>query len=335
MFERIYEILVSFLGESKMGYYDRGTTQYQFNSPWKTEENGGIPDGKYNLEVSFSIFKYHEWTMDYGGDLSKLIRMWGGDSLLAEYRNAISELKELNLLKLNPDTGETVEIEKGIVKLPKTFRKIDISKTRNERLISYLNSRKIDQELIDFYNIGVTGWNGEVSKYRNRVIVPSYDSFGELNYWSGRDYTGKSMSKYWNSDADVNAPKKSEIVFNESKIQFDADIILVEGTFDSIYHPNAVALLGKVITPEFAVYNKLMEKANANVVICLDADTDISDTKKIYKLLNHGRLRNRIYYIRLDKYKDFGEIYENEGKKGILSTLESRKQFHEIELLIN
>ena len=318
-----------------MGYYDRNTTQYQFNSPWQTDENGGIPDGKYNLEVSFSLLKYHEWTCNYGGDLSKLIKMWGGDTLLSEYRDAVTEIREFGLNTLGSSFEKFFEAEKKNVLLPKTFRKIDISKTRNQQLLNYLESRKIDQELIDYYNIGVTGWNGEVNKYRNRVIVPSYDLTGELNYWSGRDYTGKAFSKYWNSDKDVNAPKKSEIVFNESKIQFDADIVLVEGTFDSIYYHNAVALLGKVVTPDFAIYNKLFEKANSTITICLDADTEISDTKKIYKILNYGRLRNKIYYVRLDKYKDFGEIYENEGKQGIIETLDHRKQFHEIELLIS
>ena len=46
--QRIYNILVSIMGESKQGSYDRGTTQYQFNCPYCADEKGGI-DNKYNL----------------------------------------------------------------------------------------------------------------------------------------------------------------------------------------------------------------------------------------------------------------------------------------------
>ena len=92
--QRIYNILVSFLGESKQGGFFKDTMQYQFNSPWSSEENFGIPDNKYNLEVSLSLGKYHEWVTDYGGNISKLIRKFGTREQLQDYYNIIKELKE-------------------------------------------------------------------------------------------------------------------------------------------------------------------------------------------------------------------------------------------------
>ena len=53
MFRRQYNILASFLGESKQGGYQNGVEQYQFCCPSCAEDNGGKPDGKYNLEVNF------------------------------------------------------------------------------------------------------------------------------------------------------------------------------------------------------------------------------------------------------------------------------------------
>ena len=50
MFSRIYNILASFLGESKQGFFDNGTSQYQWDCPECAEENGGVPDGKKNME---------------------------------------------------------------------------------------------------------------------------------------------------------------------------------------------------------------------------------------------------------------------------------------------
>ena len=86
---RVYDILRLILGESKQGDFNVNETQYQFNSPWITEENGGIPDGKYNLEISLSLGKYHDWSTENGGNISRLIKKWGTTELLKEYFNII------------------------------------------------------------------------------------------------------------------------------------------------------------------------------------------------------------------------------------------------------
>ena len=96
--------------------------------------------------------------------------------------------------------------------------------------------------------------------------------------------------KYKNCDAD-----KKEIVFQESKIDTDADIILVEGAIDCIYGPNTISMLGKTLTKDSELYRFLYQKANGRIIICLDNDTQIEETKKIYNLLNFGRLKDRGY----------------------------------------
>lgn len=334
--QRIYNILVSLFGESKQGGYDKGFTQYQFNSPWAMEENDGVPDYKYNLEVSFSLGKFHEWKTDNGGNLSTLIKRWGGKSLLSEYYSIVKDLKESQYFNLDlfKDDGTFVFDDIQYVKLPKTFTKIDLNILKKKKLREYLNKRKITQDIIDFYNIGYTTWDEEEWQMKDRIIVPSYDSFGDLNYWVGRDFTdNKKKIKYKNCNAD-----RKKIIFKEDKIQWDADIILVEGIFDGIYYHNAIPLMGKVLTKDSELYKSLYEKANANITICLDSDTKIEETKRIYMLLDRGRLKNRIKYVRLGTdrlpYKDFGEAYEADGKIGIINIMRSTKKFSEIDLLI-
>ena len=223
-----------------------------------------------------------------------------------------------------------VQDDGNILTLPKTYTKIDLNTLKNKKLKEYLNKRKITQDIIDRYQIGYTQWDNEESSLRNRIIVPSFDSNGVLNYWVGRDFTGYDKRiKYKNCTAD-----KKEIVYQEGLLNYNADIILVEGVFDALYLPNSTALLGKFWIKNSELYRKLYTQANANIIICLDGDTTIDETKRIYKLLNSGRLRGKIKYITLDKYKDFGEIYENEGKSGIINTIRSAKQFSELELLI-
>ena len=331
--QRIYNILTNILGESKQGGYEKTVYQYQFNCPHCADEKGGI-DNKYNLEVSFALGKYHCWSCNSAGSLSKLIKNKGGKHLVDEYFRVINDIKEnkyydLNLFKDNGDI-----FEETYLKLPKTFRKIEISKCKDKALLAYLDKRRITQDIIDFYNIGKTTWDEEDWTWRNRLVIPSYNSIGDLNYFIGRIYKDNDKrNKYKNCDAD-----KNQIVLHEDKIQWDADIYLVEGAIDCIYYPNTISLMGKHLNQKMEVYNKLYDKANANIIICLDGDTTLNEVKRIYRVLDRGRLRGRIKYILLDTdeipYKDFGEIYEAEGKSGIIRTMKTAKQFSEIEMLI-
>lgn len=380
--QRVYNILASIMGESKQGGFDKSCSQYQFNCPWCAEENGR-PDGKYNLEVSFSLGKFHCWSCGHAGPISRLIRQKGGKSLFDEYTAIIKDIKESGYYDLEMFSDNADISEERYLRLPKTFEKIDISKCRDKELKAYLEKRRITQELIDYYNIGRTTWDEEDWTWRNRIVFPSYNSIGELNYYIGRTYRSKDKrNKYKNCDAD-----KNKIVLHEDKIQWDADIYLVEGAIDCIYYPNSISLMGKTLSRTTELYNKLKEKANANIIICLDGDTTIDEVKRIYRTLDRGRLHGKIKYIRLGEglngryvkyedpqidgetvkvnlnfeeidnlsineghnaqyviykgvkftyegYKDFGEIYESEGKMGIIRAMQTAKQFEEIELLV-
>lgn len=332
MFRKIYDILTVVLGESKQGGYVSGCMQYQWNCPNCAAEKGGV-DGKYNLETSFVLGKFHCWACDTKGNLSYLIGKYGNSTLLKEYQEEIKAINESKLYDLSSfmDTmNGNVQNDGKVLKLPKTYTKIDISTLKNKKLKAYLEKRKITQDIIDKFNIGYTQWDGEDYSMRNRIVVPSYDNKGFLNYWVSRDFTGyEKRIKYKNCDAD-----KKEIVFQESLINYNADIVLVEGTIDAIYYPNSISMLGKFLLKDSELFRSLYNKANANIIICLDGDTTIEETKRIYNMLNIGRLRGKIKYITLDEYKDFGEIYENKGKKGLIDAVKSAKQFSEIDLLM-
>lgn len=336
-FERIEYILASFLGQPKNG---TDSPQQQYNCPCCAQENGGVPDGKYNLEVNLLLGKYQCWKCSdsHGtkGNLGSLIRKYGGITLYKEYKSEINAIIKAKLYNLEEHSElAKVAIEKPLLKLPKTFKKIDLSKYCKQSVREYLEKRNIDQSIIDKFNIGYTEWEEEDKSMSYRLIIPSYDEFGNLNYYVGRDFLPAKESekfrrtKYKNADGN-----KKEIIFQESLIDFDADIILVEGAIDCIYGPNTISMLGKALDKESYLYKSLREKANGRIIICLDSDTLISETKKIYSLLNYGRLKDKIWYIRMDEYKDFGEAYENEGKKGIIDLIKQSKQFSDFELVI-
>jgi len=350
---KIKNILNEFLGQPKRD--DDDNPQLQYNCPCCTEQNDGIPDGKYNLEVNFQIQRFHCWkcgdTDNMKGKISYLIKRYGNSTLYKSYVDEIESIRRTSLYDFNLYSGITMDVVDEVqLKLPKTYKKLNLQ-TAPKRVVEYCKKRRIDQNIIDKFNIGYTSWDNEESAWRNRLIIPSYNSFGELNYFVGRDYMPPKKHiikkeseektpdlnifntyerpKYKNCDAD-----KKEVVFQESKIDTDADIILVEGAIDCIYGPNTISMLGKVLTKDSELYRFLYNKANARIIICLDNDTKIEETKKIYNLLNFGRLKDKIYYIHLNIYKDFGELYEQFGKNGIITALKSAEQFEEIDLMI-
>lgn len=332
--KRIQELLISFLGEPKHEAGEDG--QLQFNCPRCADLKGHNEYGKFNLECNIVKQVYQCWSCcntdsEMKGPLIKLIAKYGGKELVKEYKQIINEIIESKYydIELFKNVNNGFIDEESIV-LPKTFTKINLSTLKNKRLKDYLEKRKITQDIIDNYNLGYTTYNEEKPSMRSRLIIPSYNDIGELNYWVGRDFTGfDKRMKYWNSNTN-----KQKILYQESHINWYGDIILVEGAIDALYYNgNVIGLLGKSLSKDSETYRKIYEKARGKIIICLDGDTDIVETKKLYNLLNAGRLRGKIWYIRMNKYKDFGELYENEGKEGIINVVKNKKQFSEIELL--
>ena len=334
---RIYGILSSFLGESKQGGYIDGVTQYQFNCPYCANEKGYV-DGKMNLEVSLEILKFHCWADSIAGSLSKLIKRWGGRDVLKEYYEIVKDLKASKLYEFAETKIE--EKPEQQIQLPKSFKKINLKTCTDKKLKAYLKKRHIDQWTINKFNIGVTAWNEEEKSWANRIIVPSYDDFGNLNFFVGRDFLEPQKKKtdiegvstphstfvrpkYKNCDAD-----KKEIVFQEKLIDWDSDLTLVEGAIDCIYGSNAVSMLGKSLTQDNALFSAIVERAKAKVILCLDNDTKESESLKICRLLDSTKLSGRIYYILMDKYKDFGEAFEKDGIAGIAYCLRSAIKYN-------
>lgn len=340
---RLEEILIDVLGEPKNRLYGDIEGQRIFCCPRCAEENGGVPDGKFNLEIClskyfnrggvFQCWKCSSVDDSMKGSVFKLLKRYGTNSQYQEYVSIVKNLHKAKLYNIEDYSGisENIVVREPIV-LPKTFKKINLGGYCKQDVRDYLNKRKIDQEIVDKFNIGYTEWEENDKPMSYRIIIPSYGEFGDLNFYVGRSYSDyKGVSKYKNAKVD-----KKEIVFQESLIDWDADILLVEGVFDALVSPNAIALLGKTLNNNFELYSKLFACAKANITICLDGDTNIAETKTIYKLLNQRNLKEKIWYINLcedSKYKDFSEIFEKEGRKGIINVYKKRKKFSEIELI--
>ena len=201
------------------------------------------------------------------------------------------------------------------------------NKKNNYKALDYLLKRGITWDIINKYKIGYTKYDENFKQLSSRIIIPSFNKFGELNYWTGRDFTNlPKRQKYYNPIIE-----RKNLIFNEEYVEWDADITLVEGPFDHIVVPNSIPLLGKVLKTDFKLYQYIITKANANVNIWLDSDA-FEDIKKIYQLLNHDRLYGKIKFIPTPEGEDPSSVFQKFGKKGVIECLKNAKQIEEIYL---
>ena len=248
-------------------------------------------DGKGNLEINFHQHVYKCWacaeTHNTYGHLGKLIDKYGSK-------------KDKKVYKLiRPDEFEKKEKVYKPMELPKEYKKFEeihpLHIPRKEAY-NYLKKRGITDDIINKYNIGLCV-EGE---YAGRIIVPSYNKKGELNFFVSRSWNTRSRLKYKNPEA-----AKDFLIFNESLIDWKKDIYLVEGVFDSFFLDNSICLLGKYINDN--LWEKLYTKAKKDIIVCLDGDA-YTDAKKLFDKLNGGALYNRVKLVKLPKDKDVCDL---------------------------
>lgn len=286
--EVLVDLLRDVLGEEKQHYDSKG--QISFDCPVCAAEKGVEGDGKGNLEINYFRGVYKCWacaeTHGTQGVLGKLFDKYG-----------TKKQKQVWDLLKPEEEGEKVK-PKVYLRLPEGYTKFKDSNIRfipHREAINYLYSRGITDEMIENYDIGYT----VQGDYAYRIIVPSYNEEGYLNYFVSRAWVPKKM-KYKNPSV-----PKEEIIFNESRIDWTKDIYLCEGVFDAFFLPNPIPMLGKFLSNN--LFTKLYDKAEGDIHICLDGDA-WSDALKLYHNLNGGKLYNRIKILKLPKDKDVCDL---------------------------
>lgn len=330
-FQRMYSILIAFLGEAKGGF-DGEHTQLQFGCPHCAERHGDKELQKYNLECNFFVF--HCWKCasededEMHGSVFKLIKLYGNEQLYKDYKECVASLRDSKLYNLDFANNFKVDLSQiDEVKLPKGFRPFKEDRYYPLQAMEYIQKRGITWDIIHEYNLGFTTYTEDDKIASNRIIIPSYNKFGELNYWTGRDFTDNpKRQRYFNPKTE-----RKSLIFNEEKIQWDADINIVEGPFDHLVVPNSIPLLGKALDKNYKLYWELLTKANANINIFLDGDA-YDTVIETYKALNHGRLYNKIRYVPIRKENDPSLLFQLGGNRAILEHLKNTQQIKEVYL---
>ena len=226
MEERLLELLESVLGKSKKTSGDNYAFYSQFVDHYK-------PKLEINIRINSKADNpWHCWISDERGKTIK--------SLFKKLRVSKQSWDDYNSIfnKLNRYSSEyDVSGVVEQVQLPKEFHPLyeSSNSTKRKHALHYLLNRGFRVEDIVKYNIGYC----EEGEYRDKVIIPSYDERGKLNFFVGRSFY-QTQYKHKN-------PKVSkDIIGFDLLVNWDTPIILCEGVFDAIaIRRNAIPLFGK------------------------------------------------------------------------------------------
>lgn len=178
-------------------------------------------------------------------------------------RPGSSELREYNDGRsTKPVLGSSKEEEIPLcTTLPPGFKPLCLNDSLDARpYLTYLTGRGVSERSVALYRMGYVT-SGLLS---GRVIVPSFDAVGSVNFWSARTI--------WGDTPTYRLPYASkDVVSNEHMVDWTEPVYLVEGVFDEVaIGPQAISLYGKFMQPTLA--QRLVTRRPPIVYVCLDND---------------------------------------------------------------
>lgn len=128
--------------------------------------------------------------------------------------------------------------------------------------MAYLHDRNVNMDDIIRYNIGYC--DGGI--YNKRILIPSFDKTGNINFFSARTFNSVNNYKYMLS------PWPKNIIGFELFINWDLPISLVEGTFDAIaVRNNVIPLFGTTLTFDLKLALVTNKVKKINIILDNDA----------------------------------------------------------------
>ena len=283
--EEKLKLLKKALGRS----YSNGT-EYLFSCP-KCEHH------KLKLSVNIEKDVFKCWVCDYSGNKIKhLFRSYA----YSHYGEWCSLTGIVDISKYEDLFTERVA-EKEEIRLPEHFKTLTgpYSKLK-KRPLDYLKSRGFSEKDILRWKIGYCDYG----PFAKRIIIPSFNKEGELDYFIARSYSEDSY-KYKNPQA------SKDVVFNDLNINWNDDIMLVEGVFDAVKSPNAIPLLGSTLREGSKLFQKI-SVLRPRVYLALDRDAKEKELFIAQKLKRHDI---EVFCLDIGPFNDVGEMSKEEIKK--------------------
>jgi len=291
---KLLQLLESILGKGK----STSGNNIAFFSPFQSHY-------KPKLEIDINTTSagenaWHCWISDKKGrSIASLFKQLNLPKERFEQLNRIIESSKYRNTNTDSKPVQTIQLPAEYIPL---WKKKSTPDYRNA--IHYLAKRGVTIFDILKYRIGYC----ESGEYSGKIIIPSYDAAGQLNYFVSRAFYKADTQKHKN-------PKISkDIIGFEMFINWSQPIILCEGSFDAIaVKRNAIPLFGKIIQP--ALQKKIIEERVRDIYICLDADALKNALNIAERFMGEGL---NVYFVELQDqdaselgFKQITEIIEN------------------------
>lgn len=287
----LLNLLENILGKSK----PRSNNNRAFKCP-----NGCHPT-KLKLEINLITEQWACWKCSkFKG--KKLL------SLFKKLKVSSDKIRELKSYTGDNNSKDTIVLEEKILELPKEYKSLtNPTGLISKHALNYIRKRGLSKNDIIKYQVGYC----ESGRYKNMIILPSFDSEGKLNYFTGRSFeeeiTGeKPFIPY------INPSNSRNIIPFELYINWNLPITLCEGIFDAIaIKRNVIPLLGKNIQSN--LMKKLISSNVKKIYIALDKDAIKHSLEHCEMLMNEGK---EIYLVDLED-KDPSKI----GHRGFINII--------------
>ena len=269
-------------------------------------------------------------------------------------------------------TKTSIEQEKKIKRSEKIFqlffsychKNLFIETHKNH--LNYLIERSLSKSTIDFFQIGFCddsnkardhflklGYSEKeiietglfyqndqnktlVSRFKNRIIFPIKNLFGEFIGCGGRTVLSSVPAKYINSPETIFFKKGNNLYnFNNAKNENkNTDhILIVEGYMDvvSLYNSgikNVCASLGTAITDSQI---NLAWRNFKNIIICFDGDSSglAAAYRAAEKLIKISKANHSVSFVMMPQGLDPDDYVNKFGKEGFYKIVEKRKDIIE------
>lgn len=292
--------------------------EYIFGSFWQSGEEilfrcPNCNHHKKKLSINIEKNKFKCWICDLKGTkILYLIKKYGNEEDIERWKResgevdfSLEESDDLRTIILNgkekkgdKETFCKLHLPEGFISLVNKNLPITAKFPLN-----YLKKRGVCRNNIIKWKLGYTS----IGEFSQRIIVPSFNMNGELNYFVARTYI-EGKNKYHNPSL------TKDIIFNELYVDWN-EIIITEGVFDAIKIGfSAIPILGSTLSENSKLFKRIIEN-NSKVYMALDSDAEEKSNKIIDKMCAYDI---QVYKINIFPYKDVGEMpidIFNEKKK--------------------
>ena len=167
---------------------------------------------KKKLQINLENQKWHCWVCNSGGQ--KIVQLL---KKLNVSQNIVKNVLQILDEYVSYDIQKEKETQHGL-SLPKCYKPLyrHSDSLVRKHALKYLKQRGITQREIIRYQIGYC----DDGLYQNRVIIPSYDKEGNINYFVARDIFPDSKMKY------KNPPVSRDIIPFELFVSWKHPIVL-------------------------------------------------------------------------------------------------------------